>query len=191
MKHGILVLTALLAAGCAQERYVLLPNDGGEGNSVVVTPRSGKSLTLDKPYATARSRSAGVEASSIEAVAERFGGALGARPVPPKKFTLYFLEGTDEFTPASKIELDGVLAEIRRRPAPDIKVVGHTDRVGSVSDNDRLALVRARKVQAELSRLGIPPEAIQASGRGEREPVKLTDDEVAEPLNRRVEIQVR
>lgn len=190
MKHGILLVAALLAAGCAQERYVLLPWDG-DGGRVVVKPRSGAPQTLDKPYATLRSGAGGVEQSSVEEVAGRFGGALAARPVPPRRFTLYFLEGTDQFTPASRVELEGVLAEIRQRPAPDIKVVGHTDRVGSVADNDRLALVRARKVQAELQRLGIPPEAIEASGRGEREPLRPTDDEVAEPLNRRVEIQVR
>lgn len=46
-------------------------------------------------------------------------------------------------------------------------------------------------MKAELERLGIDPESIKASGRGERELKVKTPDEVAEALNRRVEIQVR
>ena len=39
--------------------------------------------------------------------------------------------------------------------------------------------------------LGIPPSRIQAAGRGERELLVPTADDVAEPRNRRVEISVR
>jgi len=70
-------------------------------------------------------------------------------------------------------------------------VIGHTDTVGSQDANDRLAETRAKAMQAELERLGIDPESIKASGRGERELKVQTADDVAEPLNRRVEIQVR
>jgi outer membrane protein OmpA-like peptidoglycan-associated protein len=42
-----------------------------------------------------------------------------------------------------------------------------------------------------LIELGIPPERIQARGRGERELLVPTEDEVSEPRNRRVEINVR
>ena len=39
--------------------------------------------------------------------------------------------------------------------------------------------------------MGIPAERIQAAGRGERELLVPTEDNVAEPRNRRVEINVR
>src|SRR5574337_156484 len=45
-------------------------------------------------------------------------------------FTLYFVEGRDEFTDESKQVVDRVLAEIAKRPVPDVLVVGHTDAVG-------------------------------------------------------------
>jgi OmpA-OmpF porin, OOP family len=70
-------------------------------------------------------------------------------------------------------------------------VVGHTDRVGTVPYNDALSLRRAERVQAQLVQLGIPAAQIQAAGRGERAPLVPTEDEVAEPRNRRVEITVR
>ena len=43
----------------------------------------------------------------------------------------------------------------------------------------------------DLVKLGVAPGQIQVAGRGEREPLVATDDEVAEPRNRRVEISVR
>jgi outer membrane protein OmpA-like peptidoglycan-associated protein len=43
----------------------------------------------------------------------------------------------------------------------------------------------------ELVKLGAAADRMQVSGRGEREPLVPTADEVAEPKNRRVEITVR
>jgi outer membrane protein OmpA-like peptidoglycan-associated protein len=109
----------------------------------------------------------------------------------PARFVLYFVEGGDVLTAESQRELENVFAEIKKRPAPDLIVVGHTDRVGSVTDNDRLALRRAEKVRAQLIEQGFLAENISASGRGEREPLVATADEVAEARNRRVEMLVR
>jgi len=113
------------------------------------------------------------------------------KPEAPQRFTLYFLEGRDELTAESKKDMEKVLAEVRRRPAPDVIVVGHTDRVGSLQDNDRLALRRAERLRSDLLKQGLPADSVQAAGRGEREPLVATADEVAEPRNRRVEMLVR
>ena len=53
-----------------------------------------------------------------------------------------------------------------------------------------LSLRRARKIRDDMVKLGVPAQ-IQVAGRGEREPLVATEDEVAEPRNRRVEISVR
>ena len=74
---------------------------------------------------------------------------------------------------------------------PEITVIGHTDRVGSVPDNDALALQRAMAVRVRLLRAGIGNDNIEVVGRGEREPLIVTADEVVEPRNRRVEIAIR
>ena len=70
-------------------------------------------------------------------------------------------------------------------------VIGHTDRVGAVPYHDTLSLRRAERVRDELVKVGIAAERIRVAGRGEREPLVATPDEVAEPRNRRVEITVR
>jgi outer membrane protein OmpA-like peptidoglycan-associated protein len=72
-----------------------------------------------------------------------------------------------------------------------VVVIGHTDRVGNLQYNDRLSLQRAERVRGELIRLGIPERRVRIAGRGEREPLVATDDEIPEPRNRRVEINVR
>ncbi len=105
--------------------------------------------------------------------------------------TLYFLEGRDEFTPDSKQLIQSVLAEIARRPAPEVIVIGHTDRLGTVQFNDALSLRRAERAREELVKAGVPADRIVIEGRGEREPLIPTPDEVAEPRNRRVEISIR
>ena len=129
--------------------------------------------------------------SDAAAVRNRFTAALNAQPQPPARFTLYFTEGGDTLTAESQTAVTAVLAEIKQRPAPDLLVIGHTDRVGSIQDTDKLSSKRAESMRQQLISLGIDAENIQVSGRGEREALVLTADEVAEPRNRRVEILVR
>ncbi|HYN62522.1 MAG TPA: OmpA family protein [Rubrivivax sp.] len=188
-----LALAALLGA-CAtpQGTVVLLPDAQGKDTAVLVNQR-GKEILLEKPYAAARLTSSGPrEASSSAAhVNAAFGGALAARPLVPAQFTLYFVEGKDEFTDESKRAFDNVFAEIAKRPVPDVLVIGHTDTVGTEAFNDALSRQRAEVVRKALVARGIGTENIAIVGRGKRELVVATADEVAEARNRRVEILVR
>jgi outer membrane protein OmpA-like peptidoglycan-associated protein len=188
-----LALTAL--AGCASRNdlYVLLPGKDGKTGALVVESE-GQKQTLDKPYAAARVKNVGSVdgvTSSEAAVKQDFGPALAAQPKRPISFFLYFLADTDEFAPESKALVNQIFAEIARRPAPEIAIIGHTDRVGAQAYNDALSLRRAERCRDELLKLGIPKVRITVAGRGEREPEVPTADEVAEPRNRRVEISVR
>jgi outer membrane protein OmpA-like peptidoglycan-associated protein len=190
-------LGALLAA-CAQPRapsrdtVVLLPEKDGRQTAVIVH-NGGKEVTLDTPYAGARTGAADVQGykSTPAEVQAAFGPALAALPPRPLSFQLYFVEGGDVFTDETKRTVERIFSEIARRPAPEIAVVGHTDRVGSDQSNDALSLRRAELVRRELISRGIAPENIQASGRGEREPLVPTAKGITEPRNRRVEIIVR
>jgi outer membrane protein OmpA-like peptidoglycan-associated protein len=175
------------------ELVVVLPGPDGKVGTVVVE-RGGERVVLNQAFAASRIVSgSSPQAQRLEESDARreFGTAMAALPGRPKSFLLYFLEGTDEFTPESRIELERMLAELRQSSAPDVVVIGHTDRVGSLQFNDRLSLQRAERVRVELVKLGIAEARIQIAGRGERELLVPTDDEVAEPRNRRVEISVR
>ena len=190
---GIATLVAL-ASGCAlrNETVVLLPEKDGRSTSVVVK-RDDNVIVLDQPYAAERNTLFGTRpyTSNPAEVTEKFGPALAAQPARAAAFTLYFIEGRDEFTEESRQVVDSVVSEIARHPVPDVIVIGHTDAVGSDQFNDALARQRADTVRAELIRRGVAPENIQATGRGKREPIVATPDGLAEPRNRRVEILVR
>lgn len=194
---GLAALALLLLAGCAKpardDLYVLMPGQDGKTGALSVES-GGQQTVLDQPYAAARVKEPGrVEPGAVTEQEARqvFGAALAAQPDRPTSFILYFLENRDELTPESKQIVGRIIDEIAKRPAPEIVVIGHTDRVGSVPYNDALSLRRAERVRDELVKAGIAADRIRVAGRGEREPLVPTPDEVAEPRNRRVEINVR
>jgi outer membrane protein OmpA-like peptidoglycan-associated protein len=188
-----IALAILFGRQEAEELVVLVPAADGHIGTVVIE-RDGKKTILNTAYAASRAQGAHEISNATvpeQDVRRDFGAALGAIPARPASFLLYFISGTDELTDESKAEMQRVLDELRRRPAPDIQVIGHTDRVGADEVNDALSLQRAEKMREEMLVLGIPPARIRAAGRGEREPLVPTTDGVEEPRNRRVEINVR
>ena len=78
-----------------------------------------------------------------------------------------------------------------KRQAVEVQVTGHTDRVGTDANNDRLSLERAEAVRDMLVQRGLKSNFIRAVGRGEREPLIPTPDDQPELRNRRVEVIVR
>lgn len=175
------------------ERVVLLPGPDGKTGAVMVTSNSGQ-LLLDQPYASATVNSGGnIKAVREEAavIRERYDNALVAQPARPVSFSVLFVRGKDEPTEEAKLLLDKIKTEIAQRPAPEIMVIGHTDRQGSNTDNDALSLKRAEATRKELIDAGIPASSINIAARGEREPAVPTADDVVEPRNCRVEISVR
>ena len=207
MRGGLVlgVLALALLGACAQQpsrgigpgvSLVVLPKppDGHVGAVMVRPLGGGKPVLVDKPYVEANLRDTKtVQTSPIDkkSVDRTFGKTLAALPVQPTSFLVYFVEGTDELNPDAKRAIDRVAAEIAKRPAPEIAIVGHTDFVGTDQYNDSLSLQRAVRVKDLLVRRGIPAKIIQTAGRGKREPLVKTSDAVAEPRNRRVEIIVR
>lgn len=196
------VVLVLAVAGCAghgahppvsPELVAVIPGPTGHVGAVVVQS-GGSEQVLDRAFAARRVMADGSAASAnltADEVSREFGGTLASLPGRPASFTLYFLEGRDELTPASRQEMEKVFAELKRRPAPDIVVIGHTDTVGNLAFNDKLSLARAERMRELMIGLGIAPERIQAAGRGKREPLVPTEENVSEPRNRRVEISVR
>lgn len=188
-----IVLLAGVLAGCASRTtVVLLPEAHGRDTAVTVTRGSG-SVVLDQPYEAVREGAFGLREfqSTPEEVGSLFGPALAAQPARAATFTLYFVEGKDVLTDESRQLVETSLAEIARRPVPDVLVVGHTDLVGTHPFNDALSRQRADLIRNELVRLGVAPQNIEVVARGKRDPIVPTADGVAEPRNRRVEVIVR
>jgi outer membrane protein OmpA-like peptidoglycan-associated protein len=201
LQLAALGLALALAGGCAQmpagapseELVVVVPHPDGTVGGVVVR-RGSQETVLDKPYAASRIGAEGnlqPASFSKQQVDQTFAPALAALPGRPASFLVYFREGSDELTAESRAELDKILGELKRRPAPEVLVIGHTDAVGGAAFNDKLSLQRADRVRELLVAVGIPPDRIQMAGRGKREPLVPSDEKSPEPRNRRVEIVVR
>ncbi len=187
------VLQPPVAAPQPKTLVVLVPGADGKVGAVSVKSAQGE-VVIDRAYASATSGGGAapvVGSSSAAQVQQTFGDTVKARPQPPVSYTLYFLEGSDEYTPESRQTIETVLGELAKRPAAEIAVIGHTDRVGAVDYNDRLSLQRAERVRADFLKRGVPERSVSVAGRGEREPLVATADEVPEARNRRVEINIR
>lgn len=187
------VAVAVLMTGCAPTtRVVLLPQDGMQGAVDVQTRRG--SAALEQPYAVASvypGQSLSTGQMEPKAVQQRYRDVLAVQPAPAQRFTLYFELGGAHLTPESTDELTEVLSRASARPGGEIFVIGHTDTVGSTERNDALSLERALAIREMFIARGFDPARVEAIGRGERELIVPTADNVQEPRNRRAEIIVR
>ena len=178
--------------------FVLLPEANGKTGSIRVANAAGSQI-LDKPGDTAR-----VEDFSRPPIAPRpldekgiasiFGDALSAQPDLIHRFvsfTLWFESNKTKLTDASKETVPEILRVIKIRKPKEIYVVGHTDRVGTDSHNQKLSSRRANFVRDFIISKGIKSSILFGSFQGESRPLVYTEDEVAEPLNRRVEVMIR
>ncbi len=175
-------------------RVVLLPDADGKTGAVIVKSESSQK-ELVSAYSSAgvgRGGEIALQPGDATQVLQRYGETLVARPQAPVSFVLYFEFGSGvDIAPAFKPVLEQLLATLTSYPAPEITVIGHTDRVGSLEFNDQLSLQRAQTVRDLILQAGIAAATIEVAGRGEREPQVFTADEVPEEKNRRVEINLR
>jgi outer membrane protein OmpA-like peptidoglycan-associated protein len=183
---------AVLVAGCSTQKVVLLNNEGGAGAGAVVVldpatgAEKGEVATADSE-AEVSGRT--VSARPVNSKKPWYGDLVSRVPYAPRKYVLYFYEGTTDITEESQPVLDALRQVIKADS--EVQITGHTDTVGSSETNDRLSLERANEIRRVLLASGLPVEGAKVTGRGEREPMVATDDDVDEQANRRVEVVIR
>src|SRR5262245_46167684 len=188
-----IVTLLLMACSTTKTLVALLPEESGTSGAISVG-EGARAVVLDVPLTSATVDTRGnIDKAAVtqEEVQRTFGEALAAQPPQPLSFTLYFSTASTEVTPESQPILEALLAETAKRQAVEVQVTGHTDRVGTEANNDRLSLERAEAVRDMLVQRGLKSNFIRAVGRGEREPLIPTADEQPELRNRRVEVIVR
>lgn len=195
-----ILLAAIFFVSCSSTKSVviLLPDSEGRVGDLRVRSPQGD-IQLDKAYQAVtfdpQSKSE-PSASAVEKqeIADRFGDALSAEPELPTRidfFTLYYETDSVELTPDSRRHLDDVVAFLKQTGICEIYVVGHADRLGSNRYNRKLSQKRAVSMKGLLVEGGIRSDRISVSFLGETDPQIETEDEVQEPLNRRVRIVVK
>lgn len=129
--------------------------------------------------------------------------APASEPVTVKKVNLsadaLFAFNKATLKPNGKTTLDDFVRDLGAANYDSIKVVGHADRIGSHSYNQKLSVKRADSVKDYLVSKGVPADKISASGVGETQPVTKPGECVGRKSpkliaclqpDRRVEIEV-
>ena len=106
--------------------------------------------------------------------------------------------GEGDLLPAGRAQLDDLAERITSvyTRVDQIRLVGHTDRLGSDAYNDQLSIDRANTVRGYLQSRGVTA-TMNSDGRGKREPIKSCDGNTPTTAltaclqpNRRVEISI-
>jgi OmpA-OmpF porin, OOP family len=121
--------------------------------------------------------------------------ARKAAPPPPppsvaRQFVIYFGFNKCAITADADAVLSEAAAATKQLGSVAVKIVGHTDTVGSRAANQRLSECRASAAKTNLVGKGIPAGSISASGAGETQLLVQTADNVKEPQNRRATIDL-
>jgi len=102
-----------------------------------------------------------------------------------------FKTGSNDLTPASTQILDQVASIlINNAYWTKLRVIGHTDNVGTNVSNQRLSESRALAVKDYLLFKGIPSKNLLAVGMGEEQPTESNATAEGRQSNRRVEFEV-
>jgi len=103
---------------------------------------------------------------------------------------IFFEFGKATLKQESYPELNRLIKLLTDNPTINIEIAGHTDNVGSDTDNLELSKNRAASVVEYLTKNGIKSNRLTSQGFGETKPVATNDTEEGRQLNRRVEFMV-
>lgn len=92
--------------------------------------------------------------------------------------------------PVARDNLSKVVTSLEKYPGTNVVLVGHTDADGTEAYNQQLSERRAASAASFLRSEGVPASRIEATGRGETEPVASNESASGKQQNRRVEIAI-
>jgi OOP family OmpA-OmpF porin len=103
---------------------------------------------------------------------------------------LLFDSGSATLQPQSQEQLQNIAAILKAYPNVHLRIGGYTDNTGSAQQNLNLSQDRANNVMAELVRLGVTQDRLDARGYGEDHPVADNSTEEGKAKNRRISMLV-
>lgn len=101
-----------------------------------------------------------------------------------------FDSGRYDLKPNLRPILDRFATTLNQNQATTVRIIGHTDNVGSDAANNLLSVNRASATRNYLVARGVATNRISIDGRGEHEPVADNETPAGRAKNRRVEIFV-
>jgi type IX secretion system PorP/SprF family membrane protein len=158
-------------------------------NNVIGKQDSIKSKTQPKPKEDLSARLKHKQ-DSLNAFAHA--GEIKHEPYILEKATLHFnfQFNSVELDEQAAQYLDDLAKALNDNPELKIKLVGHTDNVGSDKFNLKLSTYRAESMKQYLIEQGVAPERVLTEGKGMREPLQNNTTEEGRAINRRVEMTI-
>ncbi len=101
--------------------------------------------------------------------------------------TIYFERASSKLKDESTNSLDIIVDYMHENPKIRMKIIGHTDLIGSLDDNMLLSRERANSVRDYLVRKGVEEKRLETGGKGPTEPILAKTDEESSKKNRRTE----
>jgi type IX secretion system PorP/SprF family membrane protein len=119
-------------------------------------------------------------------------GKFRHEPLVLEKATLDFTFGfnSTEVDDQTARYLNDLAEALRDNPELRLRLVGHTDNIGSDKFNLKLSFSRAQKIKDYLIAKGIGDSRISIEGKGMREPLNDNSTQEKRALNRRVELTI-
>jgi outer membrane protein OmpA-like peptidoglycan-associated protein len=125
--------------------------------------------------------------------APQYPDRVQAEPAQSEVITLsdvLFVFNQSDLTPMAKSQLDALMSKFEDADVVSIKVVGHTDSVGSDAYNQALSERRASSVAEYLLSQGVAPNKVTSEGKGKSQPIADNETEEGRAKNRRVELHI-
>ncbi|UTW60938.1 OmpA family protein [bacterium SCSIO 12741] len=125
-------------------------------------------------------------------LAEKFSGLPGEIQADSDQVSIslpiLFRTNSDQISDDQSMDyLKQIVQVLLDQPDSKLRVVGHTDRVGTDAYNQDLSERRAQKVAEFLISRGVQISRVQWEGKGASEPIASNDDDNGRSRNRRVE----
>ena len=99
-----------------------------------------------------------------------------------------FATGHYDIQPRLMPILDQFAQGLNQQPTMEVRIVGHTDNIGSDAINNPLSVNRAQSARDYLVSRGVMSSRISIDGRGSREPIADNATEAGRARNRRIDI---
>ena len=184
-----------LLIACTSTTVVLLPDSDGNVGQVEFITDGGKTL-LDKSYESAESQIQKQPPTkkvllTKEKIQNEYGDIIAKEPTPPEHVRFYFNPGKADLQTKEQEVLIKCKEKIEIRKSCDLSIIGHTDSTEGDDLNYLLSMVRAVNIAKALVGMGVPENCMDIRYYGESYPIVSTKDDVDEPLNRRVEVEIR
>jgi outer membrane protein OmpA-like peptidoglycan-associated protein len=142
----------------------------------------------DADFARSEANAAQMQAEELQRQLDELNAKETERGIVVTLGDVLFATGRSELSGGAPARLSKLAAFLNEYPDRNIAIEGHTDNVGSDSNNMSLSQRRADSVRSYLANQGIAMARLRTTGLGEGSPVASNDTDTGRQQNRRVEV---